>query len=194
MSGATLRGFLVATLIGIAMTTYGIQAADREGRALEAASAVTAQGQLRVHTDEVFSFVANARLADVFPLFGAERERLWAPGWEPRFVWPTVPTDRAGMVFRVARGDRLATWVNTVFDSNTGRVQYVYVMPEVVATVITLDVHSRGDTTEVVVRYERTSLTAASDATVKAMAAQDRAAGPEWAAQINSYLAESGHR
>jgi hypothetical protein len=34
-----------------------------------------------VHTSEVFTFVANARIDDVFPLFGAYRERLWAPDW-----------------------------------------------------------------------------------------------------------------
>jgi hypothetical protein len=53
-----------------------------------------------VHTSEQFTFLANARVADVFPLFGADTERLWAPGWEPRFVWPAIPTDRAGMVFQ----------------------------------------------------------------------------------------------
>jgi len=147
-----------------------------------------------VHTSEQFLFRANARTADVFPLFGAERERVWAPGWEPKFLWPIRPTDQAGMVFQVSRGQRLATWVNTIFDPTSGRVQYVYVLPEVVVTVITLELRPKGAATEILVRYERTSLSRETDAAVREMAAQDRAAGPEWATQINGYLAKLGAR
>jgi hypothetical protein len=140
------------------------------------------------HTSEEFTFLVEGRMADVFPLFGADRERAWAPQWEPCFIWPAVPADRAGMVFQVAHGKTLATWVNTVFDAATGQVQYVYVLPGIVATIITLQLHSRGATTEVVVRYERTSLSPESDAAVRQMAERDRAAGIEWATQVNAYL------
>lgn len=154
-------------------------------------STAAAANQQRVHSNEVFTFVAKAPVAKVFPLFGADGERVWAPGWEPRFLWPMRPNDQTGMVFQIAHADAVATWINTVFDSSAGRAQYVYVLPEVMATLITLDVQPRGDATEVSVRYERTSLSPRSDATVKAMAGKDRGAGPEWAAQINSWLARS---
>ena len=191
MSGIPFSGFVLMLLIGINMI-YPIDAAGQENGAIGNAAAVTGKPRQPVRTNQSFAFVANGRLPDVFPLFGAERERLWAPGWEPHFLWPSVPNDVAGMVFEVARGDRFSTWVNTVFDSATGRVQYVYVISQVVATVITIELRPQGDTTKVVVRYDRTSLSPESDAEVKAMAEHDRAAGPEWAAQINAYLARSG--
>ena len=88
----------------------------------------------------------------------------------------------------------MATWVNTVFDSSKGQVQYVYVVPEVLVTVISIALRPQRNTTDVIVRYERTSLSPESDAAVTAMAQQDRAAGPEWSAQINRYLSKSAPR
>jgi hypothetical protein len=172
-----LPGFIVAVLLGVIMN-HVTESSDRQP----------------VHTSEQFTFLANARLTDVFPLFGADTERVWAPGWEPRFVWPAIPTDRAGMVFQTPHGNKVVTWVNTAFDASTGRVQYVYVLPEVVATVITLQLHAQDAATEVIVRYERTSLSPDSDAMVKTMAEHDRAQGEVWASQINTYLSQSGRR
>ena len=142
----------------------------------------------RVHTSEAFDFVADAPIGTVFPLFGAAMERVWAPDWDPRFVWPMPAEDREGMVFRVAHGGRTATWVNTQFDP-AGRVQYVYVLPEVVATTVTLALAPERDSTRVTVRYERTSLSVEADGIVRDMAGRDRVAGAQWAAQINRYLA-----
>ncbi len=155
--------------------------------------AAIAEADLRVHTREDFDFVANATMEKVFPLFGAHMERVWAGGWDPRFIWPPKAEDREGMVFGIAHGDRTATWVNTLFDRGAGRVQYVYVLPDLVATLISLSLTPQRDSTHVIVRYERTSLSAEADALVRGMAEHDRMAGPEWAAQINSYLSHSGH-
>jgi hypothetical protein len=86
--------------------------------------------QARLHTSERFSFTARAPMADVFPLLGADRERAWAPDWNPRFLWPATPGDRASMVFQVTRPQGTSTWVNTVFDPDAGLAQYVYVLPD----------------------------------------------------------------
>ena len=195
MSTAYCRIFAISVLTGMMM--HGPQTdASPEKPEAAARAAIAAQQQHRVHTSEQFAFVANARSADVFPLFGADMERVWAPGWQPRFLWPASPGDQAGMVFLIAHdhGHKSATWVNTVFDSAAGRVQYVYVLPDVVATVITLQLQARGDKTEVVVRYERTSLSPESDALVKNMAEHDRLAGRQWASQINDYFSRSMKR
>ncbi len=40
------------------------------------------------HTDRTFEFIAFAPMPRVAPLFGAERERDWAPDWNPVFLWP----------------------------------------------------------------------------------------------------------
>jgi hypothetical protein len=144
-----------------------------------------------LRTCEEFDFVAQAPVDAAFPLFGADAERIWAEDWNPLFLWPARTEDREGMVFQVAHGDRTATWINTVFDRQARRIQYVYVLPGCVATVITLGLTSQGDSTHVTVRYERTSLSPGANAQVSGMAAHDRRAGPQWSAQINRCLAGS---
>jgi hypothetical protein len=155
------------------------------------ASAAGATPQSRLHTSEQFAFTARAPMDEVFPLLGADRERVWAPDWNPRFLWPATPADRPGMVFQVTRPQGTSTWVNTAFDPAAGVVQYAYVLPGVVATLITIRLRPQGPDTEVRVCYERTALAAGADAVVQEMAAGDRVAGPEWAGQINDYLLRS---
>jgi hypothetical protein len=155
---------------------------------------LAAPSDQRAHTVATFTFLANGAMADVFPLFGAAAERKWAPGWDPSFIWPLPANDTAGMVFHILRGGSTETWVNTVFDPATGRVQYVYLRPAVVATSISVQVTVAGNGSLVNVTYERTSLTAESDAAVRRMADGDRRAGPEWAGLINGYLATRAGR
>jgi hypothetical protein len=141
------------------------------------------------HTHENFDFVANAPVEVAWPLFGAEKERLWAPGWDPRFLWPRMPSDQSGAVFTIAHGDKTAIWVTTAFDeADKSRVQYAYVIPDVLVTLITLKLTPLGKSTLVAVTYERTALTAAANEAVSKMAARDKLAGPEWGGQINDYL------
>ena len=142
-----------------------------------------------LHTREAFALLANAPIETAWPLFGADGERAWAPGWEPAFLWPQPAVDRPGMVFTIRHREGQAVWVNTAFDPAARRIQYVYVIPEVVATVITLTLTPAGHATGVEVVYERTALAEAANATVTAMAADDRAAAAEWSRQINGYLA-----
>lgn len=150
-----------------------------------------AKSEVLMHTHEEFEFVANAPIDVAWPLFGAEREKVWAPGWNPIFVWPEQATDKQGMVFKLAQGDKTAIWVTTAFDPGAKqRVQYVYVIPDVVATVITLKLTPNGQSTGVSVTYERTALSAAANEIVRHMAAQDKVSGPEWGKQINDYLAK----
>jgi len=144
--------------------------------------------QKLLHTHEQFEFVADAPVNVAFPLFGAKGERAWAPGWDPAFVWPADATDRAGMVFRISHGDHAAIWVNTVFDPAANRVQYVYVIPDVVVTVITLNLAPIGQSTHVSVSYERTALSSGAEELVRHMALNDSKSGPDWAEQINGYL------
>jgi hypothetical protein len=147
---------------------------------------VSADGVL--HTHEQFEFVANAAIDIAWPLFGAHKERVWAPGWDPQFLWPAIANDRLGMVFKIVCADNSAVWVNTRLDGGEHRAQYVYVIPEVVVTLINLKLSPNGRATRIEVSYERTALTAPANATVKHMAAEDRNAAAEWSEQINSYL------
>jgi hypothetical protein len=142
----------------------------------------------RVHIHEHFEFCVEAPLESAWPLFGAKREQDWAPGWHPRFVWPPVANDQQGMVFEIADGDETAIWVNTSLDPGANRIQYVYVIPNIVVTVITLKLRRSGSSTHVEVTYDRTALAEAADERVRHLAARDSMAGPEWSAQINQYL------
>lgn len=65
-----------------------------------------------MHFQNDFSFVAQAPMGVAAPLFGANRERVWAPDWNPVFLWPRDVADQPGMVFTVDHGDNIAVWVN----------------------------------------------------------------------------------
>jgi hypothetical protein len=92
------------------------------------------------------------------------------------------------MVFEVADGDETATWVNTALDRDANRIQYVYVIPKIVVTVITLEMRQSGSSTHVDVTYDRTALAENANERVRHMAARDRMAGPDWSTQISEYL------
>ena len=134
--------------------------------------------------------VANAPFEIAWPLFGADKERAWAPDWEPVFLWPEKAFDKEGMVFIIRQGAKNAVWVNTVFDRTAKRIQYVYMIQDVVVTVITLLLTSHGDSTAIDVIYERTALAAAANEIVKDMAMRDRVAGSDWSRQINTHLGQ----
>lgn len=143
---------------------------------------------IRAHTEENFAFTANAPMERVAPLFGADKERTWAPKWNPQFIHPSPAADVPGMVFTVRHHHLQTAWVNTEFDLANGRIQYVYVIPEIMLTRITVKLTPNGRQTHVAVEYDRTALSADADARVREMAAQDRASGPDWEHQINQYL------
>jgi hypothetical protein len=142
-----------------------------------------------VHVRNQFSFTLHAAAAAVFPLFGADRERLWTTGWAPSFLYPDPPRDSLGMVFTIAHGQTRSVWVNTAFDPATGRVQYVYVIPDALATLIDIQVTARDSaTTDVTVSYERTALSPDANDHVRALGDHDAGQGPEWQAAITDYL------
>jgi hypothetical protein len=147
-------------------------------------------GAALLHTREQFSLVANAPFEIVWPLFGADKERAWAPDWEPVFLWPEKAFDQQGMVFIIRHGTKNAVWVNTAFDRAARRIQYVYIIPDVVVTVITLMLTPDRHSTAIDVVYERTALADAANENVRDMAARDRAAGKEWSRQINDHLSQ----
>jgi hypothetical protein len=145
---------------------------------------------LLLHTREQFSLVANAPFEVAWPLFGADKERAWAPDWDPLFVWPREALDQEGMVFKVRHGEKNAVWVNTAFDRTARKIQYVYLIADVVVTVITLKLTPDSGSTAVDVIYERTALVHTANDTVKEMSLRDRLAGKEWSQQINQYLSQ----
>jgi hypothetical protein len=64
----------------------------------------------------------DAPLAQVLPLFTAEGERVWAPGWDPEIL---SGQGERGSVFRTRGHDGIeTTWIVTEFSPSQGRASY----------------------------------------------------------------------
>lgn len=146
----------------------------------------------RVHTDEKFAFTTNAAMEQVAPLFGADKERMWAPEWNPQFIYPFPAGDEEGMVFAVAHQHLRSTWINTAYDTKNGRFQYVYLIPDEMVTMITIRLTPQENKTRVDVDYQRTALNSEANSHVRHMALGDRNAGPDWDKWINGSLGKVG--
>jgi hypothetical protein len=182
--------FIVGAVCGVGAATMSYAATHlRQPKRGDDGSATPAS-EVRVHTDETLTFKARGTMSELAPIFGADKERLWAADWDPQFVHPQPAADERGMVFTVDRHERHEMWVNTEFDLQNGRLQYVYVIPDVMVTVITLRLRPLGEGTGVEVKYERTSLSPQADEHVRQMAEGDRRAGREWQRAVNGYLAK----
>lgn len=149
-------------------------------------------GAARVHTDERFGFTVNARMEQVAPLFGADKERAWAPDWNPQFIHPLPAGDEEGMVFAVTHQHLKSTWVNTGYDTKSGRFQYVYLIPDAMVTMITIRLTPLDNKTRVDVDYQRTALNPEANAHVRHMAEGDGNAGADWDKWMNGYLERVG--
>lgn len=109
-------------------------------------------------------FELNLSMEDALPLFTAEGERLWAPGWEPEVLGAG-----AGSVFVTRAGDSETTWVVVDYDASRGIARYARWVPDVQAGLV--EVHCTAlapDRSAVRVRYTLTPLSAAAVGTVGA--------------------------
>ncbi len=78
--------------------------------------------------------------------------------------------------------------MTTRFDAAAGEVEHVYVMNGLLFTRIHLRLKQDGaNATQVEVVYERTALKPEGAALVKAMAAADAKAAPEWQEALDAY-------
>ena len=98
---------------------------------------------------------------ETLPLFTAEGERRWAPGWDP--AYPVAGRTRGpGAVFETAHGDHTTTWVMT--DDDASGVRYARVTPGLAAGTVTVAIAGATDTadtagaTRVRVTYDLTAL------------------------------------
>lgn len=141
------------------------------------------------HVTNSFRFDAAASLADLAPLFGPVAERAWAgPEWDPRFLYPAAAADVEGCVFTLHRRGRQETWVNTLFDLASGRMQYVAFVPGVMVTTVSVALTAQPPRTRVQVTYQRTALAPEFNLEVEAAGKSDAASGPEWQAAVAGAL------
>jgi hypothetical protein len=143
------------------------------------------------HVSNSFSFTVPASLHDAAPVFGPEGERSWAgTEWNPQFLFPVPGKDVEGAVFTVPHGDHRSVWVNTRFDREAGRMQYVVVLPDLLVSTIDVVLHVIDAThARVDVTYIRTALQPDANEHVVAMGRHDREQGPDWERSIKTYLA-----
>jgi hypothetical protein len=105
-------------------------------------------------------------------------------------LYPQPAKDVEGAVFTVQHGQHKSVWVNTLFDTVGGRMQYVSFIPD--ALVFTVDVRLSiltPSTTKVEVTYVRTALDVAANEDVLALGRRDAENGPEWQKAIEQCLA-----
>jgi hypothetical protein len=160
------------------------------------ASGTAEPAQALAHVSSSFSFIVNASMRNAAPLFGPEGERAWAgDNWNPHFLFPAPARDIEGAIFTVQHGEHSALWINTIFDLEGGRMQYVYVLADLLAT--TIDVHLNpvdAQHTKVDVTYTRTALRPEANEHVAAMSKHDQKQAPEWEHSINAYLSKQKTR
>jgi hypothetical protein len=76
----------------------------------------------RAPATQIASFHLDAPLVQVLPLFTAEGERSWAPGWDPEIL---SGQGERGSVFRTRDETGVeTTWIVTEFDPSQGRASY----------------------------------------------------------------------
>jgi len=136
------------------------------------------------HYRTAFDFVVDGPPETIAGLFGAHRERSWAPGWDPRFLHPQPARDCAGAVFLLL-GPHRGVGVTTAYDPIGGRVQHAFLVPGTVAILIDIEVTPLGEGASAVsVTYEHTALDPGKNDDVRDLARQVAAYGPMWRAQI----------
>lgn len=144
------------------------------------------------HVRNAFEFTVQAPYDVAAPLFGPEAERAWGgPDWNPRFLYPPSSPDSRGSVFVVEHDGHKRFWITTSFDLDSGHIQYVYVLDDLLVTLI--DIHLSKPTpgqTGVSVIYERTALRPEGNDRVEKMGLADRGYGKEWSAAIADCLAK----
>jgi hypothetical protein len=64
----------------------------------------------------------------VFPLFTPIEEKRWAPGWDPKPVWPQSGETVEGMVFTVDETLGRVFWVVTHYDPQRHQISYTNVL------------------------------------------------------------------
>jgi len=81
------------------------------------------------HAERAHDFIVPLPMAEAFDLFTPEGERLWAEGWDPRYLQPADGRATRGMVFTTAHGHEDTIWMMTRHEPQAGLVEYVRCTP-----------------------------------------------------------------
>ncbi len=114
---------------------------------------------------QIRTFHLNASLARVFPLFTAQGERAWAPGWGPRIL--SGSGERGSAFITTAYNGGTVAWIVTDYRPAEGRVSYARLVQD--SNIGMVDVictePARGGT-DISVRYTLTAVSEAGESFV----------------------------
>ena len=142
------------------------------------------------HAERSFTIHLDAARGRVFPLFDAIGEREWAPGWDPKMIFPADGSSPArGSVFTTSDKDGEEIWLVTGYDAQSGFISYVAVLPGLVVTEIEVRLQKQGENKSVAeVTHRRTALSAAGNHFVSALSENAAAHAAHWEHAINEVL------
>jgi hypothetical protein len=160
------------------------------GSAALVASQLRPQEAALLHAERSFTVHLDAAPSQVFPLFGPIGEREWAPGWDPKMIFPADGSSRVkGSVFTIGgkHGDEI--WVVTGYDTQNGLVSYLVVLPSHLVTEIEIHVQKQGEQkSSAEVTYRRTALSAAGNHMVTFLTENVGGHAAHWEHAINEAL------
>jgi len=117
------------------------------------------------HVEHSGSFVLPLPRDEAFPLFSAEGERGWVPGWNPSYLHPAEPSNDAGTVFRTTHGDEETIWLVLRYDEDEGVAVYARLTPGSRVGTVGVQCESlEEESTRVFVTYSLTAVAEAGNA------------------------------
>ncbi|MBN1122087.1 MAG: hypothetical protein JXJ17_13490 [Anaerolineae bacterium] len=146
----------------------------------------------KVYTVEVKAKL-NAPPDITYPLFTAQGEYYWIPGWDTTFIFPEQPDAEPGTCFaHVLVPGKQTYWYTVQYDPELRQTIYVSVTPDI--WIMRLDVTCEdgpGDTTIATLKYEFTSLSKTGETVIERLTGQDgsESFGSQIDGWINEYLA-----
>ncbi|RIV23929.1 hypothetical protein DYU11_13270 [Fibrisoma montanum] len=138
------------------------------------------------------SFIINAPVDTVFPLFGAFEERKWAEGWEPVLIYPSAEVIEEGTTFRTKAYDQEELdyiWRVNQYVPADHLIQYLVFTPNRYWTITVQCVSLSADQTQTHVTYTYLGLNQLGNRlnqqSIDRMYADNL---EDWAAAIHQYL------
>ncbi|CCH52991.1 hypothetical protein BN8_02041 [Fibrisoma limi BUZ 3] len=142
------------------------------------------------------TFIINASVDTVFPLFGAFEERKWAEGWEPTLIYPSAEVIEEGTTFRTKAYDPEEVdyvWRVNQFDPAAYLIQYLIFTPNRYWTITVRCAPVRDGQTQTHVTYTYLGVNQLGNQLNKQSLDRMYANNlNDWAEAIHLYLLESG--
>ncbi len=136
------------------------------------------------------SFIVQASVEKVFPLFGPIREKEWAAGWEPQVIYSQHPEVEEHMIFKTSGNpdEKEYVWVVAQYKPAQFFIEYLVSTHQRI-WFITVECKPRQENTLVSVTYSYTGLTEVGNRinqeSLAKMFAHDL---NDWSEAINYYL------